>query len=497
MLTSSGLVEILGLADRELVALVGGGGKSTLLVELAKELRGRAARVVVTTTTAMFQDQLAQAGPVFWARHWRKLAHTTEHGSTPPGVIALAHSPTPEGKVIGLPRGWVARLWAEGRADYVLVEADGSRGLSLKAFGALEPQVPDTVTTLVLLAGLDILGSPLQEQHVHRADVAAEALGVELGSLVTPELLGLVLVWQLNLLRERFPRARLLAFLNKADSPEKADVGEAIAGELLRQVPTLDGAVVASLAGEGRLRKLGGRVPAKGGRKGVQGHRPAAVPSASAVVLAAGAARRMGGRQKLLLAWQGRPLVEWVVDAALGSQVEETVVVIDDLQGGVAHALRSRPVTLVANPERDRGMSSSLRAGLETILAGREAAGQPEREARWAIGAGGLQPDAVVFLMGDQPFVRSAIVDRLIAAFVESGKAIVRPMVNGRPTHPVLMSAALYDELLRQEGDVGGRQVIARHPEEICLVPVDDARLALDVDTWEDVEELLSNKHSG
>ncbi|MBC7293963.1 MAG: nucleotidyltransferase family protein, partial [Thermoleophilia bacterium] len=136
-----------------------------------------------------------------------------------------------------------------------------------------------------------------------------------------------------------------------------------------------------------------------------------------------------------------------------------------------------RPVTPVANPARDRGMSSSLRVGLATVLDG---------------GGATARPDAVIFLVGDQPFVTSAIVDKLIESFVESGKAIVRPAVNGRPTHPVLMSALIYDELLRQEGDVGGREVIARHPDEVYLVPVEGERLALDIDTWEDVEKLAA-----
>ncbi|MBC7292858.1 MAG: hypothetical protein H5T84_01900, partial [Thermoleophilia bacterium] len=84
------LTDVLGLAGRELVALVGGGGKSTLLLRLAGELGGRAARVLVTTTTAMYADQLARAGPVFWVRHWGEAARKMEQELGQASVVALA-----------------------------------------------------------------------------------------------------------------------------------------------------------------------------------------------------------------------------------------------------------------------------------------------------------------------------------------------------------------------------------------------------------------------
>jgi molybdenum cofactor cytidylyltransferase len=187
----------------------------------------------------------------------------------------------------------------------------------------------------------------------------------------------------------------------------------------------------------------------------------------SAIVLAAGCATRMGG-QKLLLPLRGRPMIDWVIDAALGSRATQTIVVIGHQAEALTEVLKDRPVTLVVNPDHAEGMSTSLQAGI-----------------RAADGAS----DAALFLLGDQPFVTSALLDRLIDRFAESRRHVVRPLVGDRPVNPVLMSAALFSEIQEQRGDVGGRMIIERHTGEVCLVPVNDPRLVLDVDSPEEYEE--------
>ena len=184
------------------------------------------------------------------------------------------------------------------------------------------------------------------------------------------------------------------------------------------------------------------------------------------IVLAAGRATRMGG-SKVALPLEGRAMVTRVVDAALGSQLAETVVVVGNDADTVCELLRDRPVRTVKNAEFARGMSTSMHAGLEAI---------------------GHECDAALFMLADQPFVTTALIDLLIEAFARSGQAIVRPEVSGRPANPVLMPARLFAELLEESGDRGGRRVIHRHAAELCLVPVHDPLLVTDVDSPEDYE---------
>jgi len=191
----------------------------------------------------------------------------------------------------------------------------------------------------------------------------------------------------------------------------------------------------------------------------------------AAVVLAAGTATRLG-EQKLVLELGGRPVVTWGVDAALGSAASQTVVVLGYEAERVRAALGARPVTVVVNQEYEAGMSTSLKAGVRALDPACEGA---------------------VFLLGDQPFVSSALIDRLIARFRVSGKGIVRPKVGDVPANPVLLGARLFAEVLSQHGDVGGREIVARHLDDVDLVEADDPRLTIDVDTRADYDVARSH----
>jgi len=198
------------------------------------------------------------------------------------------------------------------------------------------------------------------------------------------------------------------------------------------------------------------------GAAGQEGTRAIATEvSVAAIVLAAGLSTRMG-EQKVLLPLDGRPLVQWVVDAALRSRAAKTIVVVGHEAGLVVEVLEGRPLTVVVNSDYERGMSTSLQAGVR---------------------AAGDGCDAAIFLLGDQPFVTSALVDRLIDRFAETRSAVVRPLVGDQPANPVLMGAVLFPEILAQRGDVGGREIVAQHAGEICLVPVDDPRVIVDIDS--------------
>jgi molybdenum cofactor cytidylyltransferase len=78
--------------------------------------------------------------------------------------------------------------------------------------------------------------------------------------------------------------------------------------------------------------------------------------------------------------------------------------------------------------------------------------------------------------------------DRLIRRFTETGAGIVRPLAGGGPAHPVLMSAKYFPEIMALEGDVGAREILARHPEDVAYIELDDSRSTIDVDTPADYQ---------
>ena len=182
------LAEALALGPRESVALVGGGGKTGCLRLLAQELSEWSPRVLATTTTAVFLKDLEDLGPVLVESELPALRTRLRAALAAAGLVGAVRSVGRDGKAVGLPVDWVDDVWAARLAEHLVIEADGSRGMSLKAFGAHEPQVPLGATLIVQVAGLDVLGAPLEEPYVHRAELLARALGVEQGEIVTTDL---------------------------------------------------------------------------------------------------------------------------------------------------------------------------------------------------------------------------------------------------------------------------------------------------------------------
>ena len=135
---------------RGVTALIGGGGKTTLLYTLAEELRKTGSVVLCTSTHIRVPEQY----PLVTGGAEAIAAALQEHGAVCAGTRAedgkLTASPVPFTEL--------ARL-----ADYVLVEADGARGLPLKRHAAHEPVVPENAARVVLIVGADCFGKPVRD----------------------------------------------------------------------------------------------------------------------------------------------------------------------------------------------------------------------------------------------------------------------------------------------------------------------------------------------
>jgi molybdenum cofactor cytidylyltransferase len=194
----------------------------------------------------------------------------------------------------------------------------------------------------------------------------------------------------------------------------------------------------------------------------------------AAIILAAGASSRMG-QPKQLLAWNGRPLVRGAAEVALAAKLDPLLVVIGYAQAQVEEALAGLPLRLIANPDYAAGQSTSLRAGIDAL---------------------GQAADAVVVLLGDQPFVTVAIVEQLVDEWHSSGALIVAPTYAGQRGNPVLFARAIFPELLTVQGDQGARTVLAADRARVRLVAFDDPRPLADIDTPEDYERLLNRQNA-
>ncbi|MBI3927454.1 MAG: putative selenium-dependent hydroxylase accessory protein YqeC [Armatimonadetes bacterium] len=193
------LLDAMGVGRGDWVALIGGGGKTTLLHQLGREARAAGISCLLTTTTRMLPSPEVMAGPVDSA-----------------------------GKLTALRPGQIELARRRGGFELVVVEADGSRGLPLKAHAAHEPVVPEQTTCLVAVAGLLALGRSLQEGQVHRPELLARRLGIPPGASVGPEVFVLAVR---EYLRLPVPGRRIVV-LNQARNPALCRAGREIAAEL-------------------------------------------------------------------------------------------------------------------------------------------------------------------------------------------------------------------------------------------------------------------------
>ena len=186
-----------------------------------------------------------------------------------------------------------------------------------------------------------------------------------------------------------------------------------------------------------------------------------------AIVLAAGASRRMG-RPKLELDLGGKTLVERSVQNLLDASVDRVRLVVPP--GAPRGLAPTKSLEVIRNPNRDRGLSSSLRVGLRGLPTATR---------------------VVLVALADKPLVKPETISKLLDVFEEGGAKVVYPVYRGEQGHPVLWDAALVDELSVVEGDRGAKSMLDVHRLEALAVPVDDFGVCFDIDTPEDYAAAL------
>lgn len=191
------------------------------------------------------------------------------------------------------------------------------------------------------------------------------------------------------------------------------------------------------------------------------------------IILAAGAATRMG-RPKQLLSYQGRSLILHAVEVALASLCQPIIVVLGAYAEQIKPELMSKAVQVVENSQWQEGMSSSIRAGISMLLKTNS------------------KLDAVIISLADQPLVSPQIFNQLIQSYQETQKVIIASKYNETTGVPALFSNALFPELMQLEGDKGAKALIQKYIDTALILLIPEA--AIDIDTPDDYNQLLLNK---
>jgi molybdenum cofactor cytidylyltransferase len=451
------LFDAFGIQVGDIVAFVGGGGKTSSMLRLADELAAKGLRVLSTTTTRVARREItrtvhqmalggAQLPPPSLAEAIQKHGH-----------VFVYQRLTPDGKMQGLRTEWFDQHIAPARwADVILVEADGARQLPFKAPYSHEPAIPATATLVVPVVGLDILGQSLDKSHVYGADMISATTGHREGTPVTPGVIAEVLTHPWLGLKDVPQHAQVILLLNKVETDDILQAAAVIASRALQRRSIKRVAIGAVRHESGPIWETHRRV--------------------GAVILAAGLSTRMGD-SKVLLPWGSTTIIDHICRTVIHEGLDTTVVLGHKAQA-VAATLSRLPVNLAHNPDFAGGeMLSSLQVGLA------------ELEQRGV--------EACLVVLGDQPTIQADVVKMLLQAYREGHGGIIAPSYDMQRGHPVLIDRRYWREIMTLPPGAAPRDVVRAHEDDLFHVVVQTPSVIRDLDTPEDYQRALRDLLAG
>jgi molybdenum cofactor cytidylyltransferase len=182
------------------------------------------------------------------------------------------------------------------------------------------------------------------------------------------------------------------------------------------------------------------------------------------IILAAGESKRMGS-PKMLLALNGSTILENVIHHVSESASDGILVVLGAYMEEIGELVSRYGVQQCKNENYREGMLSSVKCGFRNL---------PE------------DTEAVLVFQGDQPFISSGAINRLIEVYRESDKGIVLPVYQGKRGHPLLLDIKYRGEVERLDPDEGLRGITRLHSDDIIEVETGESGILRDIDTLED-----------
>jgi len=319
----------------------------------------------------------------------------------------------------------------KGKYDYILVEADGARERMLKGWNETEPCIPPFADMTIGVVNIKSLGKSVVEKDIHRLSKFCEVTGEKTGTVVDRKVLENYINTG-DFFRES--QGRNIVYLNGIETVDELKTG-------IEMGKTIENLYLGSIW-NGWIERY---------------------KSVDAVVMASGYSKRFGG-EKLFEEVGGMPLIEYLLKKLKNIPFNKVIVVGRDER---SRALAERyGYEYAENKKAHLGQSESVKAG-----------------AKRSTGEG------VMFFPGDQMMLTEKSILTLIEEYQKRDE-IVRPEAGGIPSSPVIFPKRYIEDLLKIEGDSGGREVI-KGAEKVFKIRFEDIHEFIDIDTRQDLEEVV------
>lgn len=314
--------------------------------------------------------------------------------------------------------------------DYIIIEADGSKEKILKGWNKTEPCIPRITTITIGVINVKAIGKKIDEINIHRLELFCKLTGEKKGNVVKEE--------------------TIVKYINN---------GDLFKGSNLRKIIYLNG--VETLEELKKSLELGKKINNLyfGSMKDEWISK---VKKIDAVIMASGYSKRFQG-DKLFEKIDNIPMIEHSLKKLKGIPFNQIIVVGRDER--VEKLSRKYKYEYIKNNKAHLGQSESIKIGL--------------------IKSNG---DAIMFFTGDQPFLTKSSILRLIKEYEKNNK-IIRPIVGKTPFSPVIFPQRYKKQLLKLEGDTGGRKLL-RKENIIYKVNFEDSSEFIDIDTREELKKI-------
>ena len=191
------------------------------------------------------------------------------------------------------------------------------------------------------------------------------------------------------------------------------------------------------------------------------------------VILAAGNSSRMG-QPKQLLEIDESNLITHIINSVIKVKSAESILILGANAALIFTAINTEQIQIVINNNWGSGMASGICLGLQTLLHHNPAL------------------ETCTFVVCDQPFVNSNLLELLITKHRETGKGIIACSYADTVGTPVLFSAVYFSQLLRLHGEQGAKRILSLHGNDVSTVSFEAG--AVDIDTPQDYEHFLKTK---
>jgi molybdenum cofactor cytidylyltransferase len=193
------------------------------------------------------------------------------------------------------------------------------------------------------------------------------------------------------------------------------------------------------------------------------------VSNCAVIILAAGQSSRLG-QPKQLLKYQGKTFLQHAIDTAKQSSVKATIIVLGSGIEQILDIIETDGLYVVQNDDWQSGIASSISYGVKSLQDI-----NPE-------------PDVVILMTCDQPFVSPGLLNELIAKQKETGKLIIASQYDDTIGIPALFHKSLFEQLTALKGDSGAKKLIHQNKDDVITIPFPEG--SIDIDTLGDYEAL-------